>query len=86
MEFALSFLLQRFQPIAAAMCTVIINDLEPGAFNPESQYFIHLFNKISWLWGQQPGEGDEASNEGCNSDPTGHDFTDNSIIYSICLS
>ncbi len=85
MEFALAFLLQRFQPIAAAMCTVIINDLEPGAFNPESQYFIHLFNKISGLCGQQPGVG-EASNEGCNLDPTGHDFTDNSIIYSICLS
>jgi hypothetical protein len=28
-----------------AMCTVIINVLEPGAFNAESQYFIPLFNK-----------------------------------------
>jgi hypothetical protein len=28
----------------------------------------------------QPGE-DEASNEGCNSGPTGHDFTDNSNIW-----
>jgi hypothetical protein len=26
---------------------VAINVLEPGAFNPESQYFIPLFNKIS---------------------------------------
>jgi hypothetical protein len=36
------------QPItAAAMCTVVIDVLEAGAFNPESQYFIPLFNKIS---------------------------------------
>jgi hypothetical protein len=53
-----------FQPItAAAMCTVAINVLEPGAFNLESQYFIPLFTKISWLCGQQPVE-DEAWNEG----------------------
>jgi hypothetical protein len=58
------------QPItAAAICTVPINVLEPCAFNAESQYFIALFNKISWLCGQQP-RGDEASNEGCNSNPT----------------
>ncbi len=25
--------------------------------------------------------GDEASNEGCNSGPTGHDFTDNSNLW-----
>ncbi len=38
---------ERFQPItAAAMCTVAINVLKPGAFNPESEYFIPLFNKI----------------------------------------
>jgi len=43
------YFFERFQPIAAAMCTVTINVLEPGAFNPESQYFIPLFNKISWL-------------------------------------
>jgi hypothetical protein len=61
------------------ICTVAINVLEPPAFNPESQYFKPLFNKISWLCGQQPG-GDEASNEGCNSGPTGHDFRDNSIV------
>jgi hypothetical protein len=54
-----------------------INVLKPGAFNPESQYFIPLFNKISWLCGQQPGV-DEESNEECNSGGTGHDFTDNS--------
>jgi hypothetical protein len=34
----------------------------------------------SWLCEQQP-VGDEASNEGCNSGPTGHDFTYNSIIH-----
>jgi hypothetical protein len=53
------------------LCTVAINVLVPRAFNPESQYFIIL--EI------QPG-GDEASNEGCNSGPTGKGFTDNSII------
>jgi hypothetical protein len=42
------------------MCTVAINVLEPGAFNADSQYFIPLFNKISWLCGQHP-RGDEAS-------------------------
>jgi hypothetical protein len=47
---------ERFQPIAVVtMCTVATNVLEPGAFNPESQYFIPLFNKISWLCRQQPG-------------------------------
>jgi hypothetical protein len=45
------------------MCTVAINVLAPRAFNPESQYFIPLFNKISLLCGQQP-VGDKASNEG----------------------
>jgi hypothetical protein len=56
---------ERLRPItAAALCTVVINVLAPRAFNPESQYFIPWFNKISWLCGQQPG-GDEASpNEG----------------------
>jgi hypothetical protein len=58
---------ERFEPItAAAVCTVAINFLEPGAFNSESQYFIPLFNRISWLCGQHP-RGDEASNAGCNS-------------------
>jgi len=70
--------LEGFQPITAiAMCTVVINVLKPGAFNAESQYFIPLFNKISWLCGQRP-RGDEASNERGNSGPTGHNFTDNS--------
>jgi hypothetical protein len=74
---------QRFQPItAAAMCTVAINVLEPRAFNAESQYFIPLLNKISWLGGQQSG-GDEASNGGCKSGPTGHDFPHNSNIYFL---
>jgi hypothetical protein len=55
------------------------------AFNPESQNFIPLFNRISLLCGQQPG-GDEASNEGCNSGPRGHDFTGNSTILEINVS
>jgi hypothetical protein len=38
---------ERFQPITAAMCTVALNVLETGAFNPEFQYFIPFFNKIS---------------------------------------
>jgi len=41
------------QPISAAtLCAVAVNVLAPRAFNAESQYFIPLFNKISWLWGQ----------------------------------
>jgi hypothetical protein len=60
------------------MCTVAINALALRASNAESQYFIPLFNKISWFCVQQPG-GDEASNEGSN--PVGHDFTDNSNVY-----
>jgi hypothetical protein len=59
------------------MCTVAINVL--SAFNPESQYFIPLFNKISLLCRQQPGGGD-ASHEG-NSGPRGHDFMDNSSMF-----
>ncbi len=70
------FFPERLRPITAVMCTVAINVLEPCAFNPESQYFIPLFDKLSWLCGQQPG-GDEASNEGYNSGPVGHDFRDN---------
>jgi len=67
------------------MCTVAINVLEPGAFNSESQYFIPLLNRISWLCVQHP-TGDEASNGGCNSDPIGHDFQDNSIIYIFFIT
>jgi len=77
------FVPERLHPItAAAMCPIAINVLEPCAFHPESQCFIPLINKISWLCGQQPG-GDEASNEGCNSGPTGHDFLDNSTKWKI---
>jgi hypothetical protein len=54
----------------AAMRTVIINVVEPGAFNLESQYFILYLIKFHDFAEQQPG-GDEASNEGCNSGPTG---------------
>jgi hypothetical protein len=64
------------------MRTVAINVLKPSAFNAESQYFIPLFNQISWLCGQHP-RGDEASSAGCNSGPTGHAFPDNSNIYLI---
>jgi hypothetical protein len=56
------------------MCTVAINVLEPGAFHPESQHFIPRFNKNFTTLR------DEASNEGCNSGPTRHDFKDNSIL------
>jgi hypothetical protein len=64
---------ERFQPITiAAMCTVTINVLEPGAFNPESQYFIPLFNKISWFCAQQwLKEGMKHQMKGCNSGPMG---------------
>jgi len=61
------------------MCTATINVLAPRALNPESQYFIPLFSKISLLCRQEPG-GDEVSNEGCNSGPKEHDFPDNSNI------
>jgi hypothetical protein len=53
---------------------------KPPTFNVESQYFISLFNIISWLCGQQPG-GDAASNETCNSGTTGHDYTDYFSIF-----
>jgi len=48
----------------------------------ESQSFIGLFNRISRLSAQHP-TGDEASNGGCNSGPTGHDFKDNFNIYFL---
>jgi hypothetical protein len=72
---------ERFQPITAAavMCTVTINVLEPGAFNPTSQYFIALFNKISWLYKQKPRM-NVTSIEGCNSGVIGRDFMDNSSV------
>ncbi len=43
-----------------------INVLKLGAFNFDYQYFIPLFNKISWLC-KQPQGGDETSNEGCKT-------------------
>jgi len=61
------------------MCTATITVLAPRALNPESQYFIPLFSKISLLCRQQP-RGDEASNQGCNALPRGLDFMDNSNI------
>ncbi len=77
---------ERFQPItAAAVCTVAMNVLEPGAFNAESQYFIPLFNRISRLCGQR-SRGDEASNGGCNSGLTGHDFLHNTNIWFLLFT
>ncbi len=76
-------LIEHFQPIInVVMCIVIINVFMPHAFNLESQYFIFLYYKISWLCGQQTG-GDETSNEGCNSSPTSDDFIDNSIDHDF---
>ncbi len=66
------------------MCTEAINVLEPPAFDAESQYFISLFDKISWLCQQQP-QGDDTLNDGCKSSPTGHDFVDNFIKYVLIL-
>jgi len=63
------------------MCTVAINVLEPGAFNAIS-VFHTLIYKISLLCRPQP-RGDEASNGGCNSGSTGHDFSDNFNIYFL---
>ncbi len=67
------------------MCNVAINVFEPSALNLEFQYFIPLFNNISWLCRQQP-RGDEASNEECNSSPIGHDFTDNANNVEMMAS
>ncbi len=67
--------------IVVVMCTVVINVLDLGAFNVETQYFIPLFNTISSLCGRQLG-GDEASNEGCNSRPTRYDFTHNFTTWN----
>jgi hypothetical protein len=59
--------------------TVAINVLEPGTFDPESQYFIPIFHKISWFC-EQPGrkEGMTHQMRGWNSGPIGHDF--NSVV------
>ncbi len=54
----------------------------PPTFNAESQYFISLFNKSSWLCGQQPG-GDAASNARCKTGTTGHDYTDYFSIFIV---
>jgi len=77
---------ERLQLITApAMCTEAINVLAPRALNPDSQYFIPLFSKISLLCWQQPW-GHEAAIEVCNSGPR-HDITDNSnILYINSLS
>jgi hypothetical protein len=59
------FFLNAFNQSLLLLCTVAINVFEPPPFDPESQYFIPLSDKISWLCGQQP-QGDDISNEGCN--------------------
>jgi len=62
------------QPItAAAMCTVVIVVLEPGAFNPESLSISYPY-LIKFHDNSQ--EGMKHQTRGCNSGPTGHDFTD----------
>jgi hypothetical protein len=66
---------QRFQPSTApAMFIVPINVFAPRAFNPEFQYFIPLFHDFV----DNSLEGMKHQMRGCNSGPTGHDFTDNS--------
>jgi len=46
------FFLNAFNQSLLLLCTVARNDLEPPQFDPESQYFIPLFDKISWICGQ----------------------------------
>ncbi len=72
---------ERFQSIpAAALCTVAMNVLEPCAFNAEFQYFIPLFNKNFMTLRR----GMKHQMRGCNSGPTGHDFTDdNSSVLEM---
>jgi hypothetical protein len=45
-------------------------------------FFLNSLNQSLILWRQQPG-GDEASNEGCNSGSTWHDFLDNFINLAL---
>jgi hypothetical protein len=69
-----------FQPMAAAaICTVAINVLEPGAFNAESQY-PHL---IKFMTLRRAAKRGWSIKWGCNSAPTGHDFPYNSNIYFL---
>ncbi len=73
---------ERFQPIAAAMCTVTINVLElmhlmltPSISYLYSIEFYDFADTIQERMKHQIG--------GCNSGPTGHDFVDNSIIHFL---
>jgi hypothetical protein len=71
------------QPITISNTrTLAINVFKLGPFNPKSQYFTPLFNKISWFCRQHLKK-DEASNEGCNSHPIRHDFIDNFNTLAI---
>jgi hypothetical protein len=69
--------------IVTTLCVVAINVFAPHAFNPKSQYFLPLFNKISWLW-RQLGK-DETSNEGCKSSPTLHDFWNDPNVWNALV-
>jgi len=76
---------ERFQPItAAAMCTVALKVLEPGTFNAESQYFIPLFNRISWLC-RQHLRGYETSNGGATQVQQVMTFQITLILTFYCL-
>ncbi len=77
---------ERFQPItAAAMCTVAINFLEPGAFNALnlSISYPYLIKFHDFAGNIQEGMKHQMWGAGCNSVPTGHDFPDNSNIYFL---
>jgi len=77
---------ERFQPItAAAMCTVAINFLEPGAFNALnlSISYPYLINFHDFAGNIQEGMKHQMWGAGCNSVPTGHDFPDNSNFYFL---
>jgi hypothetical protein len=76
------FFPERFQRIAAAMCTVAINVLEPGAFNAETPYSIPYLIKFHDFV-ENIQEGMKHQNGGSNSCPTGHHFRDNSDIYFL---
>jgi hypothetical protein len=75
------FITERLQPItAAAMCTVTTNVLAPRLVHLILSLRISYPDLIKFHdFAHNSQEGDEASNEGCNSGPTRHDFTDNSI-------
>jgi len=62
------------------MCTVAINVPKLGAFNPLSLSisYPYLINFHDFVDNSQ--EGTKHQMRGCNSGPTGHDFTDNFFV------